>query len=254
MLGGSHPLWCSDLMAKLTPAERLVLVYLAACANRDSAAWPSVPRVAEATGYSERVVKRAVAQLRHLDLIAADGRAPGRQSQYAAVRYRVLPGVTPTSLLDGSGVTPTSPPEVTPTSSRGDAHVTISNKEEPVEATPASDGSPIDPPPRRRSAAPKATKTHRADAHLEEAKRILGAWWERQNPRPQKSFIGAAKVLAKALGDGWTEPDLSAALNDVPTISGGALDYWRRTRRPSIPQTPADWLPNGGALTTERTG
>jgi biotin operon repressor len=234
VLGASHPLWRSGLMAKLTPAERLVLLFYLACANGESVAWPSVPRVAEATGYSERVVKRAVAHLRHLGLIVVDGRAAGYRPQYAPVRYRVLPEVTPTTPLE---VTPTTRPEVTPRVSRGDAHDTRSNKEVPREVRRASGD------------APKAAK----NPALDTAKRILSEWWERQDPRPQQPYIAAAKVLAKALGNGWTETDLSAALNDIPTISGGSLDYWRRTRRATTPQTPADWLPNGGAVTTERT-
>jgi hypothetical protein len=62
------------------------------------------------------------------------------------------------------------------------------------------------------------------------ARRILDAWWQRQSPRPQQPYPAALKVLAKALRDGWAETELTQALDDVPTVSGGALDYWRRRR------------------------
>jgi hypothetical protein len=38
------------------------------------------------------------------------------------------------------------------------------------------------------------------------------------------------KVCTKALAGGWTDVELTAALDDVHVISGAALDRWRRAR------------------------
>jgi hypothetical protein len=44
-------------------------------------------------------------------------------------------------------------------------------------------------------------------------------------------------VLANALRAGWIEAELGAAREEVPVISGGALDVWRRRRSNRSPAT-----------------
>lgn len=70
--------------------ERLVVVAIAAHANTEGDAWPSVGTIAEYVGCSERTVQRALAKLVQL------GRLVIRQAQHIATRvYRlVFPGVT----------------------------------------------------------------------------------------------------------------------------------------------------------------
>ncbi len=70
------------------------------------------------------------------------------------------------------------------------------------------------------------------------AKAILDPWWERQVPRPTQNYMGALKVLERALRAGWPEDSLRSALDEIPTISGGCLQFWwnrNRNRRVAKP-------------------
>lgn len=98
--------------------ERLVLLTLAAHADGDGDAWPSVATIASYVGCSERTVQRALVKLVQI------GRLVVRQVKRVATRiYRlVVPGVTnqPAGVTDqpagvtneSSGVTPRVAPEV----------------------------------------------------------------------------------------------------------------------------------------------
>jgi hypothetical protein len=80
------------------------------------------------------------------------------------------------------------------------------------------------------------------------AKLMLDDWWQQQDPKPQQPYVAVLQVLRKALKDGWHERDLRDALDSVPIISGGALDYWRKQRtRPTVA-----WAP-GGKTGSQRT-
>jgi hypothetical protein len=60
----------------LKPREKLVLLALAARAGTDGRAWPSVPRIAADTGYSERSVQYALRNLvksKHVNVIHRPG-------------------------------------------------------------------------------------------------------------------------------------------------------------------------------------
>lgn len=71
----------------LRPNERLVLVAIAAHANRDGDAWPSVATIAEYVGVSVRTVQRTLAKLVQL------GRLAVRQVATIATRiYRLVTG------------------------------------------------------------------------------------------------------------------------------------------------------------------
>jgi hypothetical protein len=56
------------------------------------------------------------------------------------------------------------------------------------------------------------------------------SWWERQAPKPTQPFPAVVAVCARALRAGWTETELAHALDEVPVVSGGALDLWRNRR------------------------
>jgi hypothetical protein len=53
---------------------------------------------------------------------------------------------------------------------------------------------------------------------------LLRDWWEQQTPRPSSNFVGARKIVDKLLKNGWSEPELRAALDKAPTISTGCLE------------------------------
>jgi Helix-turn-helix domain len=104
-------------------------------------------------------------------------------------------------------------------SQRNESHRTKTRRSS-SDALPGLDDTPRRPAPPAR----------RPDPHREAATAILGDWWERQEPRPQIPYPAARKVLEKALRAGWPEPELRQALEEVPAVSGAALDFWRRRR------------------------
>jgi hypothetical protein len=70
---------------------------------------------------------------------------------------------------------------------------------------------------------------------------LFDEWWSTQQPKPQFRYIAALKVLEKAHHDGWSIDDLEAFLgDDVAAISGPALEFWRRKRRPVAQPTKAE--------------
>jgi hypothetical protein len=59
---------------------------------------------------------------------------------------------------------------------------------------------------------------------------VLDAWWARQPVKPATPYIAALKVCERALQGGMAGDELATALDEIPTISGGALDFWRKRR------------------------
>ncbi|MEU8086325.1 helix-turn-helix domain-containing protein [Micromonospora sp. NPDC049101] len=83
----------------LRPNERLILVSIAAHANNEGDAWPSVATIAEYAGVSTRTVQRCLAKLVQL------GRLVVRQAANIATRvYRLVTGTsTPGGDIQGPG-------------------------------------------------------------------------------------------------------------------------------------------------------
>jgi hypothetical protein len=83
----------------------------------------------------------------------------------------------------------------------------------------------------------------------------LKKWWVQQDPRPTQSFVAIRNVGRAALRNGWDVETLQRAMTEVPSISTGALDYWRSrqngTARPSLRNAPGSPLAEGA---TDRTG
>lgn len=69
----------------LTPAERLVLIYLADMANGARVCWPSQPTIARFTGLALRTVIGTLRRLAEKQLIRADS-SPGRLTKYHILR------------------------------------------------------------------------------------------------------------------------------------------------------------------------
>jgi len=150
-------------------------------------------------------------------------RVPSRISLPPAT---VAPGTPPATVAPGTYVPPatvnTDPrPPRTPTPGHGGPP-----SEKYPEKTPEKNarGSSESEPQALDGMEPPPTASGPADV----ARAILADWWEHQTPRPQQPFPAALKVAAKALRDGWTVAELGQALDEVPVISGGALEYWRR--------------------------
>lgn len=71
---------------KMPPAAKAVLLSLADLANERDECWPSLPKLAEWTCFSERTVQSAIQWLESAKLVSAD-RSSGRRT-----RYVVAPG------------------------------------------------------------------------------------------------------------------------------------------------------------------
>lgn len=109
----------------LTPAERLVLIYLADQANGDRFCFPGQPRIAKFTGLALRTVISVLKKLEDRQLIRAET-ASGRVTRYHIIRDQTpangavvdpqtpanRPGVTPANRPVVSGHTPANRPGV----------------------------------------------------------------------------------------------------------------------------------------------
>ena len=80
---------------RLSPAERLVLLYLADKANGSRVCWPGQETIERFTGLALKTIRAAIAKLVEVSLIAVEKR-PG-----IVTRYHILRPVTP---VNGSGV------------------------------------------------------------------------------------------------------------------------------------------------------
>lgn len=80
---------------RLSPAERLVLLYLADKANGSRVCWPGQETIERFTGLALKTIRAAIAKLVDLSLIAVEKR-PG-----IVTRYHILRPATP---VNGSGV------------------------------------------------------------------------------------------------------------------------------------------------------
>lgn len=99
--------------ANVSPAAKLVGYTLATYMRPDGCAWPAIPTLAARCNLSDRVVQRAIRELENADLLDVAKR-PGRPSTYLATPHPG--GDAHVTTKQTFGVTPTSP--------RGDAHVT----------------------------------------------------------------------------------------------------------------------------------
>lgn len=86
-IDGNHPVLA--VLGGLPPAERLVLLVLAARADEDGTAWPSVARLAADTGYDSESVRRAVKALVARGELMPAGKGPGARADRLPDRYAV---------------------------------------------------------------------------------------------------------------------------------------------------------------------
>lgn len=72
-----------------------------------------------------------------------------------------------------------------------------------------------------------------------QAKSVVDAWFERRNPKPAVSWIGARKLVERLLTAGWTPAQVANALDEAPATTLPALEFALRggrngTQRPSV--------------------
>jgi hypothetical protein len=234
-----HPAiaWRTALLSRngLPSTARLVGVAMAEHVNKDTGElWPGAFGLAERTGLNERSVRRQIEALERngwLLRLQQGGRAGGPRTS----RWRIA---TPDVASDVGKASPDSLSEVTPDSVSDVAEPTPDS----VSLTPDNDDTDPGLSAHRTRDEPERTRKNYSAERADEptprsvAKAILDQWWKQQEPRPQQPYPAVLKVLEKALHDGWTQEELERALAEVPVISGGALDYWRRSRRAKKPE------------------
>jgi len=81
-----------------------------------------------------------------------------------------------------------------------------------------------------------------------EADLVCQGWWEASDPKPMPAggFVGARKIIDKALKAGWTSEEVSAALPFIETLAAWSLEKAlkenKRTNKPrSNPQKFDFW-------------
>lgn len=225
---------------------RAVLRDLADACGPEGLAFRSVATMASRTGLGERSVQKSLRELEAQGLIEAVG-GVSRGGRALSTRYRLRVHENPAEQSE------------TPHSVRGFDSLETPHTEHETPHTEHETPHTVRPIPQRtredpanllgalHNAPARAAKQSRSasapDPQLEAARALLDPWWRAQHPRPQQPYIAAAKVIARALRDGWTDADVTAMLHDRGTpISGGVLDLWRRTRNGPVsqPQRTAD--------------
>ncbi|MER7440456.1 helix-turn-helix domain-containing protein [Micromonospora avicenniae] len=171
-LGGAQAVKAALLASKdLRPNERLVLVAIAAHANNDGDAWPSVATIADYAGVSTRTVQRALAKLITL------GRLAVRQVANIATRvYRLVTGQPAGGDNQRQGVTESGPggdspmvsPEVEKTKEKNTRAPRDWRRFLPKTKTPNPSPRPYPYPERRGAALPPPVGTERCPRHLGE--------------------------------------------------------------------------------------
>lgn len=217
--------WALDV-TEVRGTEKLVLLGIANHADKHGGnAWPSVETLARYAGVHERGVQRAIEALIQRGLVVRHLNAGGSRKQ----RPDRAPNLYELDLSRGGA---RATPLPTHGVARGTARGGAQRANGVVHAPPKPSIEPSTEPSLLPAAAPPDPPNP--------AKAILMEWWTGQDPRPAQPFPAALQVCQRALGNGWTADELRAALPELPTISGAALDFWRKRRRPAAaPFKPA---------------
>jgi hypothetical protein len=231
VIGGDHPLWEAMVEADLTPTERLVLLVVAARAGSNGECWPSHADIAKRSALSPERVRTILRQLRRLGFVEVIGRHPAEAK--SADRWPLhfhLPLLDDRLSGTGRDRLHTTGREARPVSHDRSRPV-AGNRRDRLHTTgrsisegPVEGPLPARSPSARRTATPPSPLRARAQA-------VLDPWWERQEVKPARSYMACLKACEAALHGGMSDTDLARAIGEVPTITGGAFDYWRNRQR-----------------------
>jgi DNA-binding transcriptional ArsR family regulator len=253
------------------PSAQVVLYHLARWHRYgDHPVSETVEQIAEEQRLGGRTVRRCLAALEAAGLVVSvrrGGRGHGTarvltfvatEAAHAAV------GEDATEAAHAAAVEDTSEPELRPRTHRTAAASTPTAAAQRgryrrftdvgitdvgiacAQSATSSNGAPRqrrrrngDEPDQPKAPAGGDETRRRADA-------VVRPWWERQAPRPAQPFVAIVGVCAGALRAGWTDVDLAQALEEVPVVSGGALDLWRNKRAKGPPHARARATADGG--------
>jgi len=226
-------------------SRKAVLFVLANYADEEGSCFPSQARIAEEAEVCERTVRTYLAEFEERGLIRRERRVNECGHRTSDRIYLALSEDGPLPASDAGEPPASVAGDAVPTgkSFAGDLPATVAGRTPPTGKSfagglPANDDSPTGKSfagePKDKNLKIRALTSSGCSASpTDVAKRILNDWWETQNPRPTQPYVAILKILRKALANGWTEAELRQALDDVPVVSGAALDLWRKnnTRR-----------------------
>lgn len=206
--------------SKTTGSTKMVLLAIADHAWPDGTnAWPSVSRLARMTGLSEDTVRRSVNRAEKCGELAVvrktGGRAP--KGQHASNDYVLCMKE------------PNDPP---------------ANTANPSQALPSQEATPKSLPALGLTPAPrdpnrKVTQKE-PDRLKSEADLVCRGWWDTSDPKPMPAggFIGARKIIEKALSAGWLSEELAEVLPTVETLAFWSLEKaLKQNRKQLVSQT-----------------
>ena len=208
--------------SKTKGTAKLVLLAIADHAWQDGTnAWPSVERLAKMTGLDPETVRRAVKKAEALGELEVVRKSGGRASkgQHASNDYLLVMSQDPqdAALKD---------PQDTGLKDPQDTGV---NPRRIRDLTPAECGT---------------NKTMNKNTNKQTADEVTRRWWEASNPKPMPAggFVGARKIVEKAITAGWTASDLDKALPQVETLAFWSLEKaLKQNQQQLVPQNEAWW-------------
>ena len=212
----------------LTPTDHLVALTLAVYANGDRRAWPGRVNLAADCNVSIETIDRSLGRLVRAGVVRVvdRGSGPGHAAVFElADPPWPLPKVVTGDDFARSSKSSSDPLKVVKRGAES-RHLTPS-KSSPVTTQEVEDKKKRVEEARGTRVAGTSTSSPN-HSHRPTAERILNDWWERQQPRPVTPWPACRAVLERALTAGWTPDDLARALDEIPVVSGAALDFWRR--------------------------
>lgn len=200
--------------SKTKGTAKLVLLAIADHAWQDGTnAWPSVERLAKMTGLDPDTVRRAVKKAEALGELEVVRKSGGRASkgQHASNDYLLVMSQDPqdAALKDpqDTGLNPRKIQDLTP-------------------------------------AECETNKTMNKNTNRQIADEVTRRWWEASDPKPMPAggFVGARKIVEKAIAAGWTDSDLDKALPQVETLAFWSLEKaLKQNRQHPVSQNNKVW-------------
>lgn len=209
-------------------AERCVLIALADEAASDGGSCrPGVRRLAQRAQVHTTTAVEAIPKLEKADEIRV--LRPKTKGRGHHNRYLVLMGRTfDQAVADLDPGDPDLPDwremlrEAEPSNARE-----CSGTREPTRADPTDpltqekkDAVPVDTP----SSVVASEGTDHAGTPRERATTLVRAWWESTVPRPMTNYMGAVKIVEKALKAGWSDAQIARALPHSQPLAGWRLE------------------------------
>lgn len=100
------------------------------------------------------------------------------------------------------------------------------------------------PPPQSQEKLKVKAATAEKNSSSPEADSVCREWWDSCDPKPMPAggFVGARKIIGKALDAGWRPDELAKALPQVETLAFWSLEKaLKQNRQQLVPQGDKAW-------------